>query len=171
MHEAALQFAQRVWRLYPPPRRAYVLELGSYNVNGTARVLTADRNDITWWGVDLRRGPGVDEAGDARWWRSLRRYDYVICMEMLEHTPEPERVLETIYEQLAPGGRTIITCAGPHRPPHSNDGGPLQPDEHYAPIAPDALERWLRPFRRVYVSYNAALGDVYATAVKPEISR
>jgi SAM-dependent methyltransferase len=166
MHDAALQWARQVWTAHPPPPRAYVLELGSYDVNGTARVLMADRPDITWWGVDLRRGPGVDEIGDARWWRSLRRYDYVICMEMLEHTPEPERVLETIYEQLAPGGRTIITCAGPHRAPHGCDGGPVQPGEHYGAIDPRALEQWLRPFRRVYVHYDAQLGDLYATAIR-----
>lgn len=167
MHEAAFQFAQRIWRLYPPPHGARVLELGSYNVNGSARMLMTDRPDIRWWGVDLRRGPGVDEVGDARTWRSLLRYDYIICMEMLEHTPEPARVIETIFEQLTPGGRAIITCAGPDRAPHGCDGGALQPGEHYAPIIPRDLEQWLRPFRRVYVSYDQRLGDLYATAIKP----
>jgi SAM-dependent methyltransferase len=117
-------------------------------------------------GVDLRRGPGVDEVGDARWWRSLRRYDYVICMETLEHTPEPERVVETIIAQLAPGGRCIITCAGPTRPPHGCDGGPVQPGEHYDAIDPNWLRRQLQPLAGVVVRYRHAIGDVYATGVR-----
>lgn len=171
MHSEALAFARQVWELFPPPHGARILELGSYNVNGSARALAAGRPDIHWWGIDLRPGPDVDEVADARWWRSMQRYDYVICMEMLEHTPEPECVIATIAHHLAPGGRLIITCAGPYRPPHGVDGGPVGAGEHYGAIRPVDLERWLRPFAQVYVSYDATLSDVYATAVQPPAAK
>lgn len=39
-------------------------------------------------------------------------YQTVICLEVLEHTPEPERVLSEIYRVLSPGGMCVVTV--PH---------------------------------------------------------
>ncbi len=37
-------------------------------------------------------------------------FDRIICTQVLEHTPDPERVLDEIARLLAPGGRAIITA-------------------------------------------------------------
>jgi len=39
----------------------------------------------------------------------MRRYDFVLCTEVIEHTARPERVIENIAAALAPGGVAVVT--------------------------------------------------------------
>ncbi|HEY2953852.1 MAG TPA: class I SAM-dependent methyltransferase [Candidatus Eisenbacteria bacterium] len=38
-----------------------------------------------------------------------RRYNFVLCTEVIEHTARPERVIENIAASLAPGGVAVVT--------------------------------------------------------------
>ncbi len=38
-------------------------------------------------------------------------YDVVICGELLEHVPNPERILANVYKALRPGGLAYVTAA------------------------------------------------------------
>jgi hypothetical protein len=58
-----------------------VLELGSLDINGSPRALVL-RGD--WYGIDMQDGPAVNEVADASIWRSSRRFDLVVCAEVLE---------------------------------------------------------------------------------------
>jgi 2-polyprenyl-3-methyl-5-hydroxy-6-metoxy-1,4-benzoquinol methylase len=35
-------------------------------------------------------------------------FDYVIALGMIQHTPDPERTIEKLYEMVKPGGRLVI---------------------------------------------------------------
>lgn len=38
-----------------------------------------------------------------------RRYDFILCTEVIEHTSRPERVVENLKTVLAPGGVLVVT--------------------------------------------------------------
>jgi SAM-dependent methyltransferase len=53
-------------------------------------------------------------------------YDVVLCTEVLEHVPEPVRVVKEIARILKPGGRLIMTAplgSGIHQEPYHFYGG------------------------------------------------
>lgn len=86
-----------------------VLEVGSYDVNGSVRHLfTGD-----YWGVDPEIGPGVDEVGDGENLRQLDdSYPVVVSTEVLEHVERPWRIVGEMARVCAPGGHVILTARG-----------------------------------------------------------
>jgi SAM-dependent methyltransferase len=162
MHDAARQYiAQAV----AGRRYARVVEVGSRDINGEIRSLI---DAGTYIGIDLEDGPGVDVVADCRFWEPPWKASLVVCAEVLEHAGDPRAVVDACISYLRPGGRLVITCAGPGREPHSgHDGGPVDPDEHYANVDPDDLEKWLaEDLEAVRVRYNGIAHDCYATGIK-----
>jgi len=86
-----------------------VLEVGSYNENGTVRSLFTG----PYHGVDTREGPGVDQTCDGE---NLPfpsdAYDLVVCTEVLEHTPRPWRIVHELAYVTARNGHVIVTARG-----------------------------------------------------------
>lgn len=98
-----------------------VLEVGSYNVNGTARPLI-ERHSPSWYlGVDATAGPGVDEVVDCG---SLTdtfgagAWDVVLSTEMLEHVRDWRQCVRNLIEVVAPDGLLVITTRSPGFPYH-----------------------------------------------------
>jgi hypothetical protein len=113
---------------------AAVLEIGSLDINGSIRELFADSGH--YHGIDIAEGPGVDEVADAARWTPPRRYDVVVCAEVLEHAPRWDQILHTAWNAVAPRGALLMTCATDPRAPHSAiDGHAPRPEEHYKNIA------------------------------------
>src|SRR6266536_2810951 len=53
-------------------------------------------------------------------------FDAVLCTEVIEHVPEPIKVINEIARILKPGGRVILTAplgSGLHQTPHHYYGG------------------------------------------------
>ncbi len=110
MMQSILDFAQRekdALKIVP----GNVLEVGSYNVNGSARsVFEADCT--SYIGVDIQDGPGVDVVCDGL--QLLERFpdqkfDTIICMETLEHTIMPWEIVSQMKKLLAPKGYLFIS--------------------------------------------------------------
>jgi hypothetical protein len=117
----------------------HVLEVGSYNVNGTVRPLFDGCR--SYYGIDIRPGPGVDLAVNAAWWYTSRRWDIVVCTEVLEHVREWKQIVQTCCVHAQMDGMVIITCATDGRPPHGAEGDPApKVGEYYANIDRDDLE-------------------------------
>lgn len=60
--------------------------------------------------LDIRRGAGVRIIGDAQ---ALgikdEAFETVLCTEVLEHLPEPQRAIDEMFRVLKPGGRLLLT--------------------------------------------------------------
>lgn len=94
-----------------------VIELGSYDVNGSVRPLFV--GDYT--GIDMRPGPGVDLVAMSHAVpKPDRCVDVVVCCEMLEHDPNPPATFATAARLLRPGGVMLITTRSPGYPLHEH---------------------------------------------------
>jgi SAM-dependent methyltransferase len=60
--------------------------------------------------LDVQRGIGVQVIGDAQA-LGIREasFDVVLCTEVLEHLPEPQRAIDEIFRVLVPGGQLLLT--------------------------------------------------------------
>jgi SAM-dependent methyltransferase len=144
---------------------AHVLEIGSYNVNGSVRALC--HGTACYLGVDTRPGPDVDlVCTGARLPKELS-VDCAICCEVLEHTAEAPAICAEAYRVLRPGGLFYVTCATDPRAPHSINGELTMPaGEYYRNVPPEALKEWLKDFRAVQLEVHDDRGDLYAVARK-----
>lgn len=165
MHQEAKSFVLGAVAVLP--RRRFVVEFGSHNVNGTCRdFVPADG----WHGIDIWPGPGVDEVANAADWTPSDDIDAdtVLSMECLEHAPEAREICANAKKILRDGGVFIVTCAGPGRAPHSAGGLPYVPTgEFYRNVSRESLASWLADagFKNVYVVYSNDAGtDLYAVA-------
>jgi len=96
---------------------ARVLEIGSYDVNGTLRDLFSEAREYT--GADLKEGPGVDlvsfgheidHAGGS--------YDITLSGECFEHDPHWQDTFINMVRMTRPGGLVAFSCASLGRPEH-----------------------------------------------------
>lgn len=61
-------------------------------------------------GLDIRSGRGVRIIGDAQALGIAdASFPVVLCTEVLEHLPEPQRAIDEIYRVLEPGGTLLLT--------------------------------------------------------------
>lgn len=92
-----------------------VLEIGSYDVNGSVREIFTG----PYLGVDYRAGPGVDLVADARWLPiPSASWPVVVSTEMLEHCEHPDLALAEMERVLVLGGCLLLSARGPGFPPH-----------------------------------------------------
>lgn len=93
-----------------------VLEVGSYNVNGSVRDLFPAEGYV---GIDMRAGPGVDRVMNANWLGfSDREFQTVVCVEMLEHDSAFWLSFQEFYRVLEPRGLLILTTRNIGYPRH-----------------------------------------------------
>lgn len=146
MHADVHSFVVRVRAELPQHfRGCRVLEIGSYNVNGSVRQWF---EGCDYLGVDWRPGPGVDRVCLAHELdEPPESRDTVISTETLEHDKFWPQTLAKAWELLKPGGLLVVTTAGFDRPPHELEAGV---DRHYAPQQPDELRPHLRGFLAFY---------------------
>jgi len=124
MHDSVQSFvADALTRI--KTQGARVLEVGSYNENGSVRHLFEDAADYI--GIDSRRGPGVDFVMDAHMLEFPQGYfrietdklfDIVVSTEMLEHDSAFWLSLPEMGRVLKPGGYLILTARGIMFPVH-----------------------------------------------------
>lgn len=110
MHESVRQFIAGQDIVGP------VLEVGSYNVNGTVRDLCPD----DYIGIDIVAGPDVDLIYDGD---TIPFHDgqfaTVLSLEVFEHAKNPNRLAAEIMRVLRPGGTAFITARGVGFPYHN----------------------------------------------------
>jgi SAM-dependent methyltransferase len=60
--------------------------------------------------LDIQRGIGVQVIGDAQA-LGIRdaSFEVVLCTEVLEHVPDPQRAIDEMYRVLVPGGQLLLT--------------------------------------------------------------
>lgn len=86
-----------------------VLEVGSYNENGSVRILFPGAN---YMGVDVRPGPGVDRIADGFLPFPEATFDLVVSTETLEHDRRPWETIVEMRRVVRPRGMVILTARG-----------------------------------------------------------
>ncbi len=125
MHQSSLSRMQSLVSEYLESRRGQplrVLDIGSYDVNGTYRGLF---DDPAWLysGLDAVPGPGVDLIVRRPYhWRQLRRnsFDIVVSGQTFEHIQFPWVTILEVGRVLRPDGLLflVVPSSGPeHRFP------------------------------------------------------
>ncbi len=167
MHAEAYAYIERSREgIKSKPR---VLEIGSYNVNGSVRSLFSDATEYV--GIDERRGPDVDVVSTAGIYTCDDLFDVVVSCETLEHASDPAEVIACAWRCLKPGGKLLLTAAGPERAPHGPNGDAVG-NYPYTAIDRRLLGKLLADWEDVTTEYGQshglAKGDIYATATKPK---
>lgn len=110
MHESVLSF---VGEQAAAAAGVDVLEVGSRNINGSARSILAPLAS-SYLGVDLEAGDGVDRVEDGEnlpvEWADT--FGFVVCCEVLEHCLRPWRLVAELVRVCRPGGAVLVTARG-----------------------------------------------------------
>lgn len=90
------------------PPQARVLDVGSYDVNGTYRPLVEGLG-WSYVGCDIQPGPNVDVVSDSPSGLPFcEEFDVVISGQMLEHSEDPQEIVLAMARALRPGGYLVI---------------------------------------------------------------
>lgn len=99
-----------------------VIEIGSYEVNGSLRPLIESWNPSKYVGVDIEKGPGVDIVCNAE--NIVEKFgknsfDIVVSTELLEHVKDWRKVISNIKNVCKPNGVILITTRSYGYPYHA----------------------------------------------------
>ena len=125
MHQSVMTWLAECGAQFGDMRAWRVLEVGSYNENGSPREIFEHVAD-DYVGIDMRQGRDVDLVMDATELARIFQqgfYDLVICTEMLEHDQRPWRSVPAMAGVMKTGGHLLMTARGfddyggyPHHP-------------------------------------------------------
>ncbi len=122
MHETVMNFGSSLTGALVRGKR--VLEVGSYNVNGSIRDRIGPLGPARYVGVDISEGPGVDMVCSAvelenRFGKNS--FDIIVSTEMLEHAADWKLSIVNMKSCLVVGGYMLLTTRsagfGYHNPP------------------------------------------------------
>jgi len=100
---------------------SHVLEVGSYDVNGSVRPVIEALAPASYTGVDRTAGPGVDlvcDVADLAYQLGYGSYDIVISTEMLEHVDDWQAAVRGVVSVARPDGLVLITTRSKGFPYH-----------------------------------------------------
>ncbi len=149
--------------------RANVLDVGSLDINGNNRYLF---NDCSIIGIDLRKGKNVDVVTKVHQYVSYKKFDIVICTEMLEHDEHWQLSLKKMLELLCKGGLLLLTAAGPNRPEHGTTKAEPQfspfTNNHYRNVSVEDLQECLPSdkLQEWHIGYRRDKHDIYFYGIK-----
>lgn len=105
-----------------------VLEVGSYDVNGTIRSIFSESS--LYLGIDLTPGPGVDHVGYGHEYDGADgAFDLSISGECFEHDQNWVATFTNMARSTRPGGLVAFSCASRGRPEH----GTIRTDSQLSP--------------------------------------
>jgi len=106
--------------------RATRLEVGSFNVNGSLRVILGKSKEHI--GVDFRPGRCVDVVCLAHEMDFGRQFDAVISASMLEHDPYWKSSIKNMLSHLKDDGILVLSWGAAKNKPHGGWETPAVPE-------------------------------------------
>lgn len=125
MHEGNHDFLKYVIEKFPGSLSGSVLELGSLDINGSARQHVAAKRYV---GIDIVPGPGVDQvcrAAETSF--TSGEFDALISISMFEHDPDWERSLSHNLQWLKKDSLIILGWGAEGNTKHIPDPWALVP--------------------------------------------
>lgn len=147
---------------YPHPR---VLEIGSYDVNGSVR--SNFQNAKEYVGVDLIAGPSVDVVSKGHLYQSPIKFDVVLSVESFEHNSDWAETFRNMVELADENGIVLFTCAttgrlehGTYRTdPYSSPGTASEESSYYRNLSKyDFIDEF--SFNHYFVSSNFYINSI-----------
>jgi hypothetical protein len=109
MHASSmLEMTAFVTNYLPKNKKLDILDVGSYDVNGTYKKLV-DNPLWSYTGMDISAGPNVDIVG---WENVTREYDVIISGQCMEHVNRPWDWISSVKSHLKTTG--IACIIAPH---------------------------------------------------------
>ena len=118
MNALSMELMRKVVEEYDLTDGKTVIDVGSYDVNGTYRPLFTSSRYV---GADIRPGPNVDVIVDSPEWHALKGADAIVTGSTFEHVEDAPKLMEQMYEVLAPGGVLCVqvpSCGPKHDYPN-----------------------------------------------------
>ena len=109
MHESSMERMREFVNEYlDSNKHLRILDVGSYDVNGSYKHLFANKN-WQYFGLDIEAGPNVDiVAKELYYWGLKHQFDVIISGQCLEHVADTKRWILEIRKNLKPGGIVCI---------------------------------------------------------------
>lgn len=89
-----------------------VLEIGSYNVNGSIKGHIMSLKPKTYIGTDMREGPNVDlvcDVDDVLSKFGKGSFDLIVSMDAFEHIEHWKKAVSNLKNVCKPNGKILIT--------------------------------------------------------------
>jgi SAM-dependent methyltransferase len=132
-HFQQLEFVKTFSDFFVKDKKISVLELGSFNYNGSVRQFFP--NSI-YTGVDVIEGPDVDLIYDGKNFNfNDNSFDLCISCECFEHNPYWKENFINLIKFTKPNGFILITCATLGRPEHGTNRTDLK-------SSPGSMQKW-----------------------------
>tara|TARA_B100000989_G_C19453912_1_gene433071 strand:- start:167 stop:901 length:735 start_codon:yes stop_codon:yes gene_type:complete len=132
-HYQQVEFCKLFKNEFFESKKISILELGSYDVNGSIR--TIFDNTSKYVGLDLIKGPGVDIVYDGKNIPINQEFDLCISCECFEHNPNYFENFIKMIELAKQDGLVVFTCASIGRREHGTT------DSNFR-SSPGSMKKW-----------------------------
>lgn len=142
-----------------------ILEIGSYDVNGSLRpIIFWSMAPASYVGTDLREGPMVDRVIPAELLDTYyidNFFDAIICTEMLEHTLEWRKSINNMKHIVRVGGSILLTTRSIGFPLHD------YPHDYWRFNESDMIKIF-SDFDMIHIGSDPQFPGVFIKVRKPE---
>jgi len=118
-HYQQIEFVKLFNSVFFKLKKISILELGSYNINGSLRNIFDNSNKYV--GLDVTNGPGVDIVYEGKNIPINENFDLCISCECFEHNPHWLNNFTQMIEIANQDGVVAFTCASIGRHEHGTE--------------------------------------------------
>jgi len=106
MHKSSYNSMKKFRNKYiDPDSYVSIIDIGSYDVNGTYRNLFVENQKWTYVGMDICPGPNVDIVG----FENIKdKYDVLISGQVMEHVKRPWEWLPSLKKYIKQNGLICV---------------------------------------------------------------